>query len=300
MYLILGVLLVSLAYMVETISYKYFKENKITVILGVCFFTFAFFGITFFVYSLINSELLLANINFFSLYSTFINAILYMIGILLWILAVKNIYVSIAAPLSNFQIVLTTFFSWLLFADVLSVYEIIILIVLLVACVLLGFETNKQSAKKNKIESKKFLIGLMFLTLWIVATVTRNILTKTVILNSLHPVTFQTFKFFFASLVSAVLFLIFNRKKKGEMANQLRTVIKNKWYYFIGIANTVSGIIFLLLIQNHNIGLIQAMANLSSVLIIIYSRLVFKEKISILSYFYIGAIIVSAVLLSFI
>lgn len=301
--------LITFGYALESICYKYYEKiNLSTTILAVTFWTLLGYLATSVFFVLIDFNLYTQNISFINIVFTAINSVFLLLQMILWVKMIRHLKMSIASPIINFQIIIISILSWLFFNDSLNKTEIVLIILMFVFCILLGFFEGKQKTKpESKDEKQKtaidknFFIGIMFAFLWMSTNITRSLLTKNLMISNLNPMAYQTIYYLFAFIFATVFFLIHNKKENNKNLNDsLQKVFKYKWFKVVLFATLLSGFAHNIIIKNYNIGLISAILSINSIIVIIYGRIVFKEKISKPTYFVLGGILITSALLSFV
>lgn len=300
--LIAAVLAISLGYTLQTISAKYQSRFKnTTVMLGVSVWAMLGSLVALVIYGIFNFSTIFVGLTGQNLFLIFVNGTIKIAQIVFWIQAIRHIKLSIIDTLANFQIIIMTAASWILFADIISPLSISLIVLLFLLCILLSASQYSKQPKtlpqQLNTQNKSTAVGLLFLLLWILITVGKNLLTKQLGLESVNTFMFQFLQFFVASVVSLVLFLLANKHNITQIKQQLGIALKNRWFKIDSLGYILAENMFFLIITSYNVGLVQALTSLYSVFVIAYSRVVLKEKISWITYIIIAFILATVVTL---
>lgn len=298
MLFILLILVYNISVALESISFKYLYNRKTDVVFGVCFWAFVFLSIIACIMAGLNFEQFNQNLNSKTAGYIFMTSCLSIGKIFSWYSALTKLNISIVKPLTQTKTVLLAIFSWILFGDKLTIIQIVLISLITAACACLAFTQGQMnsadSVVKQNEKKKNFKLGMVFLSIWIAISTVSNLLQKHIMNTDMHFVTYEFFYHAFDFLIILAIVLFIN---KGRISSTVAQV-KNKWYIVIGLTYTVSGLIWVYIIKNQNLGLILALFNISTVLLVLSGRYFFKEKISWQMYAFICVILVSSILLN--
>lgn len=292
----------------ETIGYKNTKiQSQIEILYGVTLWSFLLSIPTIIIYSLVGEGQLFGNFNWVSFAFILLSACLTIASIITWASASKNLPMSIAEGVSEIYIAFLTFFSWLLFGGKLNYWHIILIAVVVLACLVLAFIQNKGGGK-SKYNLK---LGFIFLAVWVVLSIAKGLIPGLVAVDGLNGFAYN-FVLACIMLVASVAFIFsknsfashkikryplkrsdgikLGSKEREEIVSNKKflkttiSVLKDPWLFVVGFCRTASQISLIYLALKMNLGIVEAVSVFGIVLIMLYERIVMKEKISITSY----------------
>lgn len=262
----------------ETISYKNTKvKNGLDILFGVSFWSL-FLSILSLPLSLcIGSGQLFENFNWINFGLISFGTVLALLSITFWAKASNDMPMSIAEGVSEIYIAFLTFFSWLLFGGVLTIWHIVLIAVVVLSCLFLAFIQNKQNGKQKNYNYKR---GFIFLAFWVIVYIIRGLIPGALADAGMNGIAYN---FILNLLMFIVVLIIVLVKKRGSFVG-LKETLKDPWLFIIGLCRTASQISLLQLAFTMNLGVVDAVSVFGIVLIMLYERFIMKEKISWQSY----------------
>lgn len=263
-------LLVVLSNAGETICYKNSKvQNHTEVLFGVTFWSFLLSLIAFIIFLFAGGDFF-SGLDWVTILYIFLMSILNIFCILTWSITSKNLPMSVAEGVSEIYIAILTFLSWLCFGGNIDVWDISLVLVLVVSCILLAFVQKREKVKGN------YKIGLIFLTIWVVFAVGKGLLPGIIAGSEVENFSYIFLLNLFIFLEVNLFFLI--RRKKY---NNFIYTIRDPYLFGVGLSRVVSQIVVIILALTVNLGIIDAVGVLGLVLIMLYERFIMKNKISL-------------------
>lgn len=266
----------------ETIGYKNTKnENQIDILYGVTLWSFLLSIPTLIVFAIASKTSIFGNFDWVGFAFILLSAVITVASIVTWSSASKNLPMSIAEGVSEIYIAFLTFFSWLLFGGELNYLHIILIALVVIACFVLAFIQNKgDGSKKGKYNYK---IGFIFLAVWVVLNIIKGLVPAVLAKDGMNGIAYN---FILSSVMFLASFIILLTSKKSfkNIAKTTLSVIKDPWLFVVGLCRTASQISLIYLALKMNLGIVEAVSVFGIVLIMLYERLIMKEKISIASY----------------
>ncbi len=275
----------------ETIGYKNTKnQNQIDILYGVTLWSFLLSLPPLIIFAIFGKTPLFANFNFTVLAFVLLSAVFTIASIVTWASASKHLPMSIAEGVSEIYIAFLTFFSWLIFGGKLSYWHIILIALVVVACFVLAFIQNKGEGGGDKKYNYKF--GFIFLSVWVVLSVIKGLIPGAVANDGMNGIVYNFILSTMMLLASLVIILSKRKFKKTTLA-----VLKDPWLFVVGLCRTVSQISLIYLALKMNLGIVEAVSVFGIVIIMLYERIIMKEKISIASYIILIIIAISTAVL---
>ncbi len=260
----------------ETIGYKNTKnQNQGDVLYGVTLWSFILSLPTLIVYAIVSENSFFGNFDLFNFLFILLSACLTIASIITWSTASKHLPMSIAEGVSEIYIAFLTFFSWLFFGGRLTYWHIILIAVVVIACLVLAFIQNKGEKNVNY----NYKLGFIFLAVWVTLSIIRGLIPSAVAHEGVNGIAYN----FMLSSIMLFSSLIFVLSKKKFVKTTI-AVLKDPWLFVVGLCRTVSQISLIYLALKMNLGIVEAVSVFGIVIIMLYERLIMKEKISIASY----------------
>ncbi len=261
----------------ETISYKNTKtENQFDVLFGVTLWSLILSIPSLALFLIPGSGTLFSGFDLKDLGFIALATVLAISSICLWSIASRHLPMSIAEGVSEIYIAFLTFFSWLFFGGRLTIWHIVLIVIVVVACLLLAFIQNRN----NNVKSYNFKRGFLFLAFWVVVYIIRGLIPGALANSGMNGVTYNLL----LNLMMFIIVLIVMIIKKRLNLKTIFTVLKDPWLFVIGLCRTSSQISLVYLALKMNLGVVDAVSVFGIVLIMLYERLIMKEKISWQSY----------------
>ena len=261
-------LLVVLSNAGETICYKNSKVQKHDeVLFGVTFWSFLLSLLAFIIFLFTGGDFFIS-LDYVTILYIFLMSILNVFCIISWSITSKNLPMSVAEGVSEIYIAILTFLSWLCFGGEIDIWDISLVLVLVLSCILLAFVQKREKIKGN------YKIGLIFLTIWVVFAVFKGLLPGFIAGSEMFSYIFLLNLFIF---LEVNLYFLIRRKK----FNNFLPAIRDPYLFGVGLSRVVSQIVVIILALTVNLGIIDAVGVLGLVLIMLYERFIMKNKISL-------------------
>ncbi|MCL2228310.1 MAG: hypothetical protein FWC00_00610 [Firmicutes bacterium] len=257
----------------SSLFYKLNNRGTLVTLFAQIMWAFIVFSIAFGVGFAVHDDVL-RGVNWASMGLILLSVVFLILCIVTWVLGIKYVPISIASPFTQMSMIFLLGASWLIFGDNVGTAEIVLVLIIFFACIMKGYFQYKQ--EPCKLKSKELLIGLLWLFLWVVC-VTANIVTKREIVGNLD-VHVTTFNFFRSSISVAVCFvalLIF----RVPIKSTLKDTFTNKNLVGIGLMDSPSALFFLPLAIVMNLGVLDAILTITTVLTVLAGVVLLKEKI---------------------
>ena len=262
----------------ETISYKNSKsENQLDILFGVSFWSLLLSSLAMAIFCIVDSESIVAGFHWENWLYILAFSVLGILTIIFWSKASKNLPMSIAEGVSEIYIAFLTFFSWLLFGGKLTIWHIVLILVVVVACFLLAFLQNKNKYAKEKYNYK---LGFIFLAVWVIIYIVRGLLPGALASSGMNGIVSN----FFLCIVMQIIIIFILLIKKHSIKKATINSLKDPWLFVNGLCRMANQISLMYLAFSMNLGVVEAVSVFGIVLIMLYERFVMKEKISLLSY----------------
>lgn len=272
----------------ETICYKNTKEkDSFFSCLNICLWSFILSILVFLVYLGVDGKDIFVNFNWVDVVFILILALLSIFNIISWFVASRNMPMSIAEGVSEIYIAFLTLFSWLFFGGELTILQICMVALVIVSCICLSF-----FQKSNKVNDYNLKKGFFFLVAWIIVAVARGLIPGKLSNSGLHPALYSLILNFFMLLIALILVKV----KKQNVVKSFRT-LKDSFIILISVCRIVGQLVIIYLATIINLGIIDAVSVLGLVIIVLYERIIMKEKISMLSYLFLLLITVGSFIL---
>ncbi len=262
----------------ETIGYKNTKcQSQLDVLYGVTLWSFILSIPTLAIFLLIKSDGLFENLSWVNFAFIVIATILTISSIALWASASKHLPMSIAEGVSEIYIAFLTFFSWLLFGGKLNAWHIVLISIVVIACLVLAFIQNKGT---KCAKSYNYKLGFIFLAVWVVLSIVKGLVPGALANNGMNGIAYN-FILNAVMFFAVFIFIAFRRKAIFKVT---KLVLRDPWLFVIGLCRIASQISLIYLALKMNLGIVEAVSVFGIVIIMLYERLIMKEKISIASY----------------
>lgn len=262
----LAVILLILTNAGETIGYKGATGNAKDVAWGVTFWSVIFslpvsLALMFFMPHATSA------INWGQLGLLLIMSLIGVATIYFWAQASKHLPMSIAEGVSEIYIALLAIFCWLFFGKSLNIWQIVLISVVIMLCLILALAqcSPKSSTKYNT------KLGFIFLAVWVGLSVIKGALPSAI--TGLSAATFVLGQ---NAIMLVVCLLIQNKRALPAT----KAAAKNPYIMFVALCRVVSQLSIFYLASRINLGLADAISVCGLVLIMLYERFVFKEKIN--------------------
>lgn len=226
----------------------------------------------------------LNNFNFKTLLLTFPISFLSTLGYYCSVKAFKYSSISKIAPILRSKIILVLILSAIFIDDKLSLIQLFLIFLLLVLNILLNKDNNSKHSKK----------GILFALGFMVSNGIATFLNKVVLNMSPDPVeiTFYTGLTTIFSIIIMVILI-----NKIDLLNIKK--FKNKKYaIYMEVLEVIAMLLLRYAMIDGNVVIITAMTSSSIIIAIIFSKIIFKEKIKWNKWLLIFLIVISLVLLS--
>lgn len=207
--------------------------------------------------------------------------------------AIKNTPLSFIKPIKNIQILILLAFSWIVFGDIVTVADIVLSSVIFVLCVLLGIIEYRNTKKSDLISAKQLLKGLFWIGLCILAIVGKVFCIK--MIGETITIFTLTFVNSIILFMIAILTLLIT---KQQIKESFRACFQDNWLIGAGLSDNSNAILYISLAISMNLGVLDAISQVATVLIALVGVLIFREKLGKWSYFIIVAILGCAIALS--
>ena len=212
----------------------------------------------------------------------------------IWVKAIKHVPVSIADPFTLIKILLLAGMSWLIFADVISSIEIVLVLAIFGACFTMGILQHRQEEQSGN--GGNYKIGLALIAVWIVSAVLNTCATRYMADAGVNMFTYCAL-LSAISLVLAIVWLLFIRQ---SVLGTLKTVVRDKIQYGIAITDIVPTYFYIPLALVMNLGVLDAILNMSTTLVILCGVIFLREKIRWYIYPFMAIAITGSILLALI
>jgi len=272
----------------ETIGFKNSKtNNSLKVLFGMSLFS-TIISFPFFLFSLIKGGIsIFETFNLYTLFCLIVAATFTFFNIIFWSKICKNMPMSIAEGIADVYIVFLTFFSWLFFGGRLEWYHIILMLTVVISCIVLGFFSKSETNKKYNYHK-----GFLFLILWIILAIPRNLIPGVISQTTINPFVYSFLLNLLTFIPAAIIML--HKKQIKESSKQ---IIKDPYLMILGLARTGYELIVLYLATRVNLGIIDAISVAGLILIMLYERIIMKEKINNKAYPILIIILIATTLL---
>jgi len=242
------------------------------------------YGILSVILGIILSPSVLINFDFKTLMLTFPISLLSTLGYYCTVKAFKYSSISKIAPILRSKIILVLILSAIFIDDKLSFIQLFLIFLLLVLNILLNKDNNSKRSKK----------GILFALGFMVSNGIATFLNK-IVLNMIPDPVGITFYTGLTTIISIIIMVILINKI--DLLNIKK--FKNKKYaVYMEVLEVIAMLLLRYAMINGNVVIITAMTSSSIIIAIIFSKIIFKEKIKWNKWLLIFLIVISLVLLS--
>jgi drug/metabolite transporter (DMT)-like permease len=289
-YLLLGALILN--NVLCSICYK--RTNRSA---AVTLFSDAVWGVIIFIFAFCISfafyENVFVGVNTKIVFLICLHALSMVFCVLTWALSVKHVHMSIAEVISMSRMLFLLVLSWLIFNDTVRVVGICLVVLIFVSCAVLGLLQFNTENKQNL--GKRYIFGVSFLGAWVLFATISGLLMKEINISPILPTTYCLIvglAFFAISLPVLLL-------SRQKFRQSIRACFCDKAQIGIGITDNIWMFFYIPLAIFMNLGVLEAMLQISTVLVVLWGVIIMREKISLWAYPLIIIVIVASVILSF-
>ena len=275
----------------SSLFYKVNKHNSWVTLFAHMFWSFIIFGIAFGIGFAVHDNALRGLGDWRAWMWMVVNSICYILCIATWVQGIKTVPVSIAEPFAQIRMFSLLAVSWVLFSDVVTFVQVMLVGAIFVACVVMGYLQYRTERIKSP---RAFLIGMMWLCLWVILSTINMTSLKGVVDAGVHVTTYG----FITTLIPVAMFLPFFLWSRTPIIGSLRNAVTNKSLVGIGFCDNIWCFFYMPIVAVMNMGVLDAIAVTSTVLVVLCGVLLLKERIRWYIYPFIFVVIGCSIALS--
>ena len=255
----------------SSLVYKLNKQSSLVTVFGSVFFstiiTAVAFAISFtFSHGQFDNFTPIIGVLFFA------KAICWLFQVWIWVKAIKHVPVSIADPFTLIKMLLLAGASWLVFADIISVWEITLVLCVFGAAFAMGILQHRQEAQSG---NRKYKLGLFLIAIWVTSAVLNTIATRYMADAGVNIFTYA----FLLSMLSLALAIVWLVARRQSIIATFKTVVRDKIQYGIAITDIVPTYFYIPLALVMNLGVLDAILNMSTAIVILCGVVFLHERI---------------------
>ena len=275
----------------SSLVYKWNRQSPIVSIFSSTFFGTIICGVMFAV-SFAWTRTQFHNISWLVMLIMFVKGIFWIAQVFVWVRGIKYVPVSIADPFTMVNMLVLLGLSWLIFSDAVSYLEIVLVIIVFGACLTMGMLQHKQ--EKTTSNHKRYIIGMLWISLWVLLSTINTCATRFVAEEGLNIFTFCFLECVFAFPLTLLVIWFCGVSLKETFKKSIGDEIQ----YGIGVVDNVPTYLWIPLALTMNLGILEAITVLSTVITIIIGVIFMREKLRWYIYPFIIAVITSSVILA--